>query len=228
MLLFVSGLIILWFNLFQPVKKIVNGRALLYAPPAEIKRFAFGYNESLADMFWLRALQDIDYCEQNLAPAGSPRIGIGHLANCDKGWVYQILEVVLENAPRWLLPARIGPILLSVVVDDINGATILFKTAVKNFPNDWVVLYRAGYHFLYETEDKLFAAQLYERAAQNGAPKWVHSLAAKLFSETGRNYVARIVLQDALARVPEGPIRNKILDRLREVEIKIKKQEKTK
>lgn len=224
----ISALVIFSFNHFQLINKKSSLGRLLYAPPAEIKNFSLGYKEIVADGFWLRALQDIDVCEQQHAPVDATRIGLGRVFNCDKGWVYQMLDVVFETAPRWRLPAAVGPLMLSVVVDDINGATLLFKKAVKNFPNDWPIHFRAGYHFLYEVDDKLMAAQLYNRAGELGAPKWAHSLAAKLFSETGRNYVARIVLQDALVRLPEGPIRNKILDRLREVESKIQKIEKSK
>lgn len=215
---------ILFFH--KNIKSISANRQILYAPPAEAKFFAIGYSEQLADSFWLRVLQDIDLCEQNLAPVDAQREGKGHVANCDRGWVYHILLTVFESAPRWNLPARIGPMLLSVIVDDINGATILFKKAVENFPNDWVVLYRAGYHFLYETDDKLLAAQLYERAANNGAPSWAKSLSAKLYSETGKNIVARTIILDALNSQPAPHVRDKLLERLKKVESELSKNNK--
>lgn len=199
----------------------VEVKKIAYALPSEIRYFSLGYKEVIADSLWLRFLQDYGTCEQKMAPVGAPRVGIGHIADCDKGWAYHVLDSVLECAPKWRLPAAIGPILLSVVVDDINGASLLFKKAVKNFPNDWVVLFRAGYHFLYETDEHLLAAQYYDRAGKAGAPLWVHSLAAKLYSEQGRDQVALIVLKDALVRTPPGTIRDKIQSRLVEVEKKI-------
>jgi hypothetical protein len=203
-------------------------RKTYYAPPAAIKRFTFGFKEVTADSFWIRVLQDIDQCEQNFAPKDALRIDKDRIHNCNKGWVYHILDIVFECAPRWRVPAAIGPLLLSVIVDDIEGATLLFKKAVKNFPKDWPILFRAAYHFLYETHEIIFAAQLFDEAGKYGAPQWVHSLAAKLYSESGRNYVARIVLLDAIKRTPSGKIRDKIQKRLDDVEAAIKKQEKKK
>ncbi len=213
-------------NIFRKQFMQAPARQLLFAPPAEIKKFSLGYNEVIADSFWLRVLQDSDLCEQNFSPQGGPRVGVNRTPNCKEGWVYHMLAVVLECAPRWQLPARVGPMLLSIVVDDRDGATLLFKKSVENFPNDWVVLFRAGYHFLYELDDKLMAAQFYNRAALNGAPLWARSLAAKLYSETGRHMVARAVLVDALTTAPEGAVRDKLLKRLQDVDEQIAKAEK--
>lgn len=203
-------------------------RKTYYAPPATIKRFTFGFKEVTADSFWIRVLQDIDQCEQNFAQKGTLRLDKDRVHNCNKGWVYHILDIVFECAPRWRVPAAIGPLLLSVIVDDIEGASLLFKKAVKNFPNDWPILFRAGYHFLYETHETILAAQLFDEAGKNGAPLWVHSLSAKLYSETGRNYVARVVLVDALKRTPPGKVRDKIQERLESIEEEIKKAESKK
>jgi hypothetical protein len=219
---YLSSLICLEF--IKQVESQSEPHHIYYAPPAEIKMFSFGQIELVADLFWIRVLQDIDTCEQNFAPKSELRIDKDRIHNCNKGWVYHMLDIIFECAPRWRIPAAIGPLLLSVIVDDIDGATLLFKKAVKNFPHDWAILYRAAYHFLYETHDTLYAAQLFDQAGKYGAPLWVHSLAAKLYSERGRNIVARIVLTDALKRTPPGAIRDKIQKRLAQVEEAIKQQ----
>jgi hypothetical protein len=209
-------------------KKIFNrtDRYLFFAPPAEVIHFTLGYQDVLADSFWLRFLQDSDTCEQSLAPVGASRVGFGHVANCNQGWGYHILDVIFEAAPRWRHPAVVGPMLLSVVIDDIDGASLSFKKAVRNFPNDWTILFRAGYHFLNETNEHELAAKYFNESGKYGAPAWVHSLAAKIYSENGRLTIARVVLVDALKRVPEGINRNKILERLKEIEEKISKLKK--
>jgi hypothetical protein len=197
---------------------------LLFAPPQTLQKFTFGYSEITADSFWLRLIQDIDLCEQNFAPVGASRIDPNRVHNCNQGWGYHILKVIFACAPRWRQPAAVGPIMLSVVVDDIEGASLLFKEVTKAFPHDWPILFRAGYHFLYETNDHVLAARYFDEAGKNGAPAWVHSLSAKLYSENGRDQVALLVLRDALARAPTGPSRAAILRRLKMIEAKVSRQ----
>lgn len=208
----------------QPANK--KERYLFFAPPAEVIHFTLGYQDVLADSFWLRFLQDSDTCEQSLAPVGASRVGVGHTANCNQGWGYHMLDVIFEAAPRWKYPAAVGPMMLSVIIDDIEGATLAFKKSVRNYPNDWQILFRAGYHFLNETNEHELAAKYFDDAGKLGAPDWVHSLAARLYSENGRLAIARVVLIDALKRVPEGVNRNKIIERLKVIEEKISKLKK--
>ncbi|MEQ1664338.1 MAG: hypothetical protein ABL927_03065 [Bdellovibrionales bacterium] len=208
----------------QPANK--KERYLFFAPPAEVIHFTLGFQDVLADIFWLRFLQDSDTCEQSLAPVGASRVGVGHTANCNQGWGYHMLDVIFEAAPRWKYPAAVGPMMLSVIIDDIEGATLAFKKSVRNYPNDWQILFRAGYHFLNETNEHELAAKYFDDAGKLGAPGWVHSLAAKLYSENGRLTIARVVLIDALKRVPEGVNRYKIEERLKEIEEKISKLKK--
>ena len=175
------------------------GRQIFYAMPESAHYFTLGYDDVIADGAWVRVLQDIGLCEQHHHV--TVRIGKHRVASCKDGWVYHMLDLVMTLAPRWRLPQRVGPMALSVMVDDRNGATKLFDKAVKNFPNDWPILTRAGYHYLYEEQDYLKAAKVYEAAGkQPGAPEWCKYLAGKLFEETGRLQVAKIVLEDFLKR----------------------------
>lgn len=106
----------------------------------------------------------------------------------------------MELAPRFHMVAATGPLVLSVIVDDIEGATLLFERALKAFPEDWEIKFRAAYHYMIELENKPRAAELFLQAAEQGAPEWTILLAAKLREQNGEKAVARFILQNFLER----------------------------
>ncbi len=170
-------------------------------------------------------MQDFSTCEQDRS--GSPlnndgaKYGPHRTPTCKKGWLFRVLYLVMDLAPRFHLAARVAPLTLSVIVDDIDGATVLFDKAVHEYPDDWVILYRAGYHYLIELEDYEKAAPLLKRAAELGAPQWVNFLAAKTYDKDGQLQMAEAVLRDYLEKVKGDEKLEKITrEKLREIEKK--------
>lgn len=186
-------------------------------PPAQIKHFSFGYHELAADLLWLRVIQDIDRCGKSFEVSSSadtePR--------CRKGWTFHYLDSITELTPRFRAPYLYGAPALSVLVNDREGASLLFEKGLQNYPNDWKILLSAAYHFLFETHDEKRAAELLVRAGREGAPKWVFALAARLYTNGGQAFLAKIILTDALKLVenePESKSALRIRQRLLEVE----------
>lgn len=195
---------------------------LLLLPPSELPRFALGHQETLADAIWIRLIQDFDLCEKDMNSDRNKISGPGSLpgvgrSRCDRGWVYRMLDSITELAPRFLGAYEFGGTMLSIVVDDREGARLIFDKGLSRFPNDWVLNYRAGYHYLYEIKDLEKSAELMNRAAANGAPPWLHALAARLYTRVGKAQLGKSVLEDALRRDPHGPGAERITQRLKEI-----------
>jgi len=186
-------------------------------PPPNIERFSFGYAETASDTLWVRILQDIDVCEN--APDGvAHRAGeVSTGPKCNKGWVFQMLNAITNLTPQWRLPYVTGGVILSVLVDDIEGATILFDKALARFPNDYNLNYHAAYHFLWEVKSPEKAAPLLLKAAQNGGPAWMYSLAGKLYSESGKLDLAIQVMEDGLKSSRSDRTASRIEARLAEL-----------
>ncbi len=91
-----------------------------------------------------------------------------------------------------------GGLALSVLVSDINGASKIFDKGVKAFPHDWNLLYKAGYHYLYEVKDKKRAAELLLQSFQNGGPFWLASLANRLYVDSGDTAAAEALIQQMI------------------------------
>lgn len=158
----------------------------LVAPPASLVHFTFGYREAMADLLWIRSIQDFDYCEkksaENLCQGNS--------------WLFQTLDLITELSPLFRMAYSAGGMALTIIISDIEGASRLFDKAVLRFPTDWIILYKAAYHAIYEEKNNEKAARLMELAARHGAPDWVYALSTKLYTESGKRELAERLLHE--------------------------------
>ncbi len=174
------------------------------APPPQLERFVFGYNEVVADMLWIRAIQDFDYCDDVVSK---------HLCK-GSSWLYKMLDSITNLSPKFRMVYSSGALALTVVISDYEGATKLFDKGVEAFPNDWQILYRAAYHYMYEVKDNKRAAELLIRAADNGAPKWAYALAGRLYSDSGALDLAEAVLAEMKASGQEEQFIKRLEDKI--------------
>ncbi|AHI05396.1 hypothetical protein BDW_04440 [Bdellovibrio bacteriovorus W] len=176
----------------------------LIHPPVHIEKLVFGFNEIIADSLWIRAVQDFDYCEQK------------SLENTciNNSWLFVMLDAITNLSPYFRVAYSAGSLALTVIISDIDGATQLFEKALKYFPNDWVINYRAGYHYIYEVKDKKRAAVLLETAAKNGGPPWLYSLAGGLYSESGSQQAAQTLLKYMIQTEQDTSIIKRLQEKL--------------
>lgn len=192
-------------------------------PPLVFKYFHFGYRETMADLFWIRVVQDFSVCEKAAESTAGLVSGSGAIAVCDKGWVFRMLDLITDLAPRFRMPYFYGATNLSVLVNDPQGAKIIFDKGVKQCPDVWDIAYRAAYHYMIVLKDKETAAKLLLQAGRNGAPPWVYSLAGRLMTEEGKAFLAKSVLLDLLKADPDGPAAASIKRRLKLIDEELAK-----
>ncbi|RYZ70321.1 MAG: hypothetical protein EOP05_13475 [Proteobacteria bacterium] len=129
-----------------------------------------------------------------------------------------MIDAITELAPDFRTAYSSGGVILSVAVDDIAGAAVIYDKAAKKFPTDWQIAFKAAYHYLYEMGNKERAAELMKVSAMNGGPYWLSMLAAKLYSRTGKALLGKAVLEDFLAKNPEKADNEAIKIRMAEIE----------
>lgn len=158
----------------------VDFKQRLIAPPPRLEYFSFGFQMPLADSFWIRAIQDFDYCEnalkQNLCRGN--------------GWLAQMLDTITNLAPDYQIVYRTGAMALTILVSDYEGASRIFDKGVKLYPKDDRLLLRAAYHAMTEEKNAPKAAGLLIQAAKNGGVPWYYNLAARLYSDAGQKELA--------------------------------------
>lgn len=175
---------------------------LYIAPPPQMERFVFGYHELAADMIWVRAIQDFDFCESKI-----------NAQTCrGQSWLFKMLDTVTNLSPKFRIVYATGALALSVLISDIEGASRMFDKGVEHFPNDKSILYRAGYHALLEEKNVVKAADLMRRTAQAGGPSWLYSLAARLYTDGGKREMGEALLKD----IESSGVEDSILQRIRE------------
>ncbi|MES2856242.1 MAG: hypothetical protein V4692_10285 [Bdellovibrionota bacterium] len=220
----------------KPTEKSAKPTVFLY-PPQQMKYFTIGYNEVAADLLWLRAIQDFDICEQSsialtsvqLPPAftDSKDVNPRPPSRCNNSWVFQMIDLITELAPRFRVPYETGATMLSILVDDREGALKIYEKGVAQFPTRWQLHYRLGYHYLYEIQNLEKAAFHMKAAADRGAPEWVYALVGKIYSKAGQVQIGISVLEEALTKVDAGADADRIQHRLDTLKAELKKAQAT-
>ena len=165
------------------------------APPIELKYVAGGFNSQVSDSFWMRSIQDTEYCEK---PINSERCS-------DNSWFFSVVNLTVELDPNFAEAYYFGGLSLSTLIKDMKGASVIFDKGVAHFSREWPLLYAAAYHALFEEKDKLKASKLYLAAAKFGAPDWVRLSAGKLAAEAGDEGTATEILEH-LIKVESNPL----------------------
>lgn len=226
-ILLMIGILIIGFTL-PPARTQLAVDLRMVPPPKYIERFAFGYQETIADLLWIRLLQDIDICETAKNGVAHPGDGTneGGAPKCRFGWVYQMVDAITTLTPHWKLPFRTGALMLSIVVDDIDGATKIFEKGIALYPYDYSLNYNGAYHYIWEVKNPKRASELLIAAAKSGGPAWLYSLAGKLISEEGKIDLAIQVLEDGLKETRNDRSSARIETRLKELREKRSKLKK--
>ena len=176
------------------------------APPHGLEHFHFGFHYALADLFWMRSLQDFDFCEST-----------GQQSKCrQSGWLFQMLDVITDLDPKFRVAYSAGGLALTVIISDVTGASRIFDKGVQAFPKNWPLLYRAAYHALYEERNFVKAADLMKQAGQNGGPDWVFELAGRLYTQSGQRELAERMLSEMDSSNLDEEMKEKMRQRFQE------------
>ncbi len=175
-------------------------------PSPYLEYFTFGYQDLIADLLWLRAIQDLDQCDRPVSKEEP----------CNNSWAYRMVDKVTDISPRFRIIYATVPLLLSLVVNDSEGAIKLLDKGLIHYPNDWHILYRGGYLYLFEKGDKVKAADYFLRAQKNGAPDWLAAYATRLYSQAGRSELVQKVITEYQEKGFPPELLQRMKDRLEE------------
>jgi hypothetical protein len=182
-------------------------------PPKDMVHFTFGQAFTIADSLWVRVLQAGDFCESpNPKASFNPGLLLEDAlkakltpSRCHMGWVYRMLDLLTDLNPKFKWAYKMGGVELSIGVDDREGARLIFEKGIKEFPDDWQLLYRAAYHYIFEIQDPRRAEQLLTAVSRHPeAPPVITLLRARLETVTGKGELALGVLREYLKNAKPG------------------------
>ena len=107
--------------------------------PEFTRIFSLGQKRLLSSLLWSKTLLESD---------------VDHYKSHDlNSWLFLRFRTLMTLEPNFYEVYLYGGQYLSVIKDDLNGATYLFDRGLEKFPNDYKMLYHAGFHFYTETKD---------------------------------------------------------------------------
>ncbi|MDP2307649.1 MAG: hypothetical protein Q8P18_16620 [Pseudomonadota bacterium] len=168
-------------------------QVVAFAPDgAQVRIVASGFEEPLADLFWVRAILMFGENFSHEAPE--------HW----REWFLRTLEAVTALDPTWRTPYYYGGTLLRVL-DDIEGSDLIFTRATESRPDDFFFPFSLAMNAYLYREDTATATMWMDRAAHlPGAPTWYASAAAGMHRRGGDRKAAVAYLQDVL-RTTDNP-----------------------
>lgn len=156
----------------------------------------------IADSLWIRAIQDFDFCERNIA----------YQKCVGNGWLSKMLNTLVTLAPDYEQVYLNGGLALTVLVSDYEGATMLFDKGTRLYPKNRMLVYAAAYHAMIEEKNEKKAADLFVKAAKSGGPDWFYSLATRLYTRSGNSEFAQGLYQE----LKNSGLDTEILKRMKE------------
>ncbi len=195
-----------WYGEPQPADSLLYLRS-----PGTVKRLALSYSALLADVYWIRAVQDY----------GSTRLSDD--ANRSYGQLYPLLDIATTLDPAFNIAYRFGAIFLSEAFPGGAGrpdlAVALLEKGFRLNPTRWHYLYDIAFVHYWTREDFAAAAEWFGKAADvPGAPWWVRSMAAVTAAQGGNRKASRLLWQIQLENAEDDWVRHNAIERLQQLD----------
>lgn len=195
-----------------------DGMDTYYLPPeGALKVASLGYREALADLIWVKTV-----------------LYFGERATTSRDYRYlkRYLDAVLALNPRfrtvYFWAGGVTIYNLNRITNESVWTSIKYlEKGLKFFPGDWEILFSLANNYLRElkTDDPEQAARwrqkganlLWKAAHLGEGPAYLHSLAAKVWSERGRWELAYRRLQSVYRSTDNEEVRESVKNRMAEL-----------
>lgn len=127
------------------------------------------------DLLWITTLMESD---------------IDHYKGKDlNSWLYHRFNTITELDQKFLEAYTFGGQYLSIVKDDLLGASAIYEKGLKVYPNNYDLLSGGAFLYAFELEDNKRAIELYEKVVKfKNAPGFYQSILTKLKIQEGMSY----------------------------------------
>ncbi len=178
---------------------------------ALVKRVALGFDNLVADTYWMRAV--VYY--------GSKRRD-----EKDRNFdlLYPLLELTTTVDPRFQVAYRFGAIFLAEAYPNGPGrpdqSIALLKRGIDNDGSRWEYMHDIAFVYYWWMRDFEAAAQWFDRAGdQPGAPTWLKPLAATTLAQGGNRVSSRFLWKQILSTTDVDWLRQSAERRLVQLDV---------
>lgn len=156
------------------------------------KFITFGHGRFLGAVTWVTTLLEGDL-EHYMKKDGN-------------SWMYHRFKSISIYDPRFYENYRYGGQYLSIIKDDIKGATSIYDKGLKFYPDDFELNYHAGFHYYFEAGLIKKAIKSYESLFKDNEKvkqfPLLPSILAKLKAENGNPEAAFEGLKEYYDKLP--------------------------
>lgn len=175
------------------------------------KRLAFGFDNLLADVYWMRAV--VYYGGERRSERSKKTYDLLH----------PYLDLVTTLDPDFRVAYRFGAIFLAEAYPGGAGrpdlAMALLQRGLQHEPTAWEYMHDIAFLHFWSRQDYRAAAEWFDRAAQlPGAPAWLRPLAAVTLTQGGDRETARQMWRHLAESSTVDWIRSSAERRLRQLE----------
>lgn len=168
-----------------------------------LRPFVLGYDQFVADIIWLRAIQII---------------GDNGVTSKGFDWIYHALDVVTTLDPKFSYAYQFGGVTLAVLGKQPEKSNILLEKGFKENPEVWQLPFYIGFNYFFYMQNYKLAAEYMAKASEiQGHPEYLPKLAARLYVQAGNPDVALEFLTRVYKETKDEKIRLTIEQRIKEV-----------
>ena len=185
---------------------------LLYIPSGEmLGRMALSFDALLADVYWIRALQEY----------GGTRRSEGDAKSYDL--LGPLLDITTTLDPEFNAAYRFGAIFLTEAYPNGPGrpdlAVALLEKGIERMPDRWEYYMDIGFIYYWWVKDYDRAAEWFDKAADvPGSSWWLRSLAANTLAAGGSRESSRMLWTELYESADSEWIRNEATRRLTQLQ----------
>jgi hypothetical protein len=171
-----------------------------------VRRLAAGFEDLLADVYWLRTVQ---YYGLRKAYAMQTRFEL----------LRPLVEITVTLDPRLEIAYRYGAIFLAEPLPAGAGqpeaAVALLERGLRAMPSNWRLAQQAGFfRFFYLHDAEGASRALLEASRVPGAPFWLQTMAADVLARGGERELSRRIWTTMYQQAEEGAMRQNALANL--------------
>ena len=183
-------------------------------PPSALRLASLGHIEAVADLVWVKAVL---YFGEKIT------------ARAKQTYLRRYVDTVIQLNPRFRRVYHwAGAVMIyntrRITNDSVWDSIHYLKKGHERFPRNWRILFSLASNYLYELKTtnpvlsdkwrRIGADYLWKAANLGGGPAYLHSLAAKVWSEQGRFEVAHKRLREVYLNTENPKIRESVRRRI--------------
>jgi tetratricopeptide (TPR) repeat protein len=178
------------FKSERPYLQISKQESSLNFNEQLLSRFNLGLKRMLSATLWISTILESD---------------VEHYKGKDlNSWMFLRFNSISILDPNFYENYVFGGSYLSIVKDDIVGASIIYNKGLELFPDDYELLKSAGFHFYFEANDKKTAYPIYKKLKElNPNNPTFSTTFARMMAAEGN-------LEDALATLDEFQLKHSL------------------